>query len=230
MSLPESSNEADWTHDISQETLESEGTYLGHPLHRNLHAADDGWYYNLDLRKYGGLGDGAAAKFDIARTGANTSLVQKNIRMRRRLNKPPELVTNMQPEKSRCASSYRPDLPRLLSPDCHVNNSNLSKPSLTDISNYLPIPAIGSENIGCPPTTSDDEAFRYASPVEDMYGWDAELERRQSSPSRASISSTEGCDTIALSYRRANGSKHSLLQRVFRVGSSSSVSKMETVV
>ncbi|KAH7241743.1 hypothetical protein BKA59DRAFT_529450 [Fusarium tricinctum] len=230
VSLPESSNGADWTHDISQETLEPEGTYLGHPLHGNLHAADDGWYHNLDLRKYDGLGDGAAAKFDTARTSAKTSLVQKDIRMRRRLNKPPELVTNMQPEKSRCASSYRPDLPQLLSPDCHVNNASLSKPSLTDISNYLPISAIGSENICCPPTTLGDEAFRYASPVEDMYGWDAELERRQSSPSRASISSTEGCDTIALSYRRANGSKHSLLQRVFRVGSSSSVSKMETVV
>jgi hypothetical protein len=97
---------------------------------------------------------------------------------------------------------------------------------MVDVSNYLPTPTTSSEDIGSPSTTSDHQAFRYASPVEDMYGWDAELDRRRS-PSRSSMSSNEGCDAIALSYRRANGSKHSLLQRVFRVGSSTSMAKME---
>lgn len=99
---------------------------------------------------------------------------------------------------------------------------------MADVSNYLPTPASSSEDMVCPSTTSDHQAFRFASPVEDMYGWDAELDRRRS-PSRTSMSSAEGCD-FALSYRRANGSKHSLLQRVFRVGSSSSMVKMETTI
>ncbi|KAM0352850.1 hypothetical protein ACHAPU_001732 [Fusarium lateritium] len=227
VSFPESSNDAGWTHETSQEVLATDGTYLGHPLHGKLQAADGGWYYNSDLRDDGGFGDGTAAKFDTSRIGAKSSLVQKNIRMRRRLNKPSELVTNMQPMKSSNSLSF---LPQSFSSDCTENNANVMKPLLADISNYLPTPDVRSENIDCHSTTSGDKAFRYASPVQDMYGWDAELDRRQSSPSRTSTSSTEGCDTIALSYRRANDSKHSLLQRVFRAGSSSSIGKTETVV
>jgi len=200
-----------------------------------LHAADDGWYHNPDLRQDGGLRNGTTAKFDTARNGVKTSLVQKNIRMRRRPNKPSELVATMQPladkhaaeSHSTSASSYRHDLPLLsISPVCSGGNAEATQVPMVDVSNYLPTPATSSEDIGSPSTTSDHHAFRYASPVDDLYGWDAELDRRRS-PSRTSMSSTEGCDTIALSYRRANGSKHSLLQRVFRVGSSSSMAKME---
>jgi hypothetical protein len=241
VSLPESSNEADWTHEISQEALGAQGPYHGHPLHSNSHAADDGWYHNPDLRQDGGFGDGTAAKFDTARNGAKASLVQRNIRMRRRQNKPPELVTNMQSVRNKYTAqfhqasatpSYRPDLPALLVSSDYAGNNNIyaTPTPMNDVSNYLPTPTTSNEDIGCPSTSSDQEAFRYASPIEDMYGWDAELERREASPSRDSMSSTEGLDAFALSYRRANGSKHSLLQRVFRVGSSSSMGKMETAV
>ena len=232
--MPESSNEADWAHDISRET---DSVCLGPPLHGTLHAADDGWYHNPDLRQGGGFGNGTAAKIDTTRNGVKASLVQKNIRMRRRLNKPSELVTSMQsPTNSHAArssdassSSHCTDPPLLsISPVCSGGHANVNAVPMADVSNYLPTPASSSEDMVCPSTTSDHQAFRFASPVEDMYGWDAELDRRRS-PSRTSMSSTEGCD-FALSYRRANGSKHSLLQRVFRVGSSSSMVKMETTI
>ncbi|KAF5569646.1 regulator of G signaling [Fusarium pseudoanthophilum] len=232
-------NKAYWTHELSQEALEAEGSYHGHPLHSNSTAADDGWYHNPELQQDGGFGDGTAAKSDTARSGAKASLVQRNIRMRRRQNKPPALVTNMQlvgnkytPQSHQASAtpSYRPALlPPPVSSD-YAGNNNIDSTSMpmTDVSNYLPTPTTSNEDMRCPSTSSETEAFRYASPIEDMYGWDAELERREASPSRDSISSTEGLDAFALSYRRANGSKHSLLQRVFRVGSSSSVGKMET--
>ncbi|KAF5597517.1 regulator of G signaling [Fusarium pseudocircinatum] len=201
--------------------------------------ADDGWYHNPDLQQDGGFGDGTAAKSDTARSGAKASLVQRNIRMRRRQNKPPALVTNvqsvgnkytLQSHQASATPSYCPDL---LPPPVsfgYAGNNNIDNTSMpmTDVSNYLPTPTTSNEDMRCPSTSSETEAFRYASPIEDMYGWDAELERREASPGRDSISSTEGLDAFALSYRRANGSKHSLLQRVFRVGSSSSVGKMET--
>ncbi|KAF5657361.1 AGA1-like protein [Fusarium heterosporum] len=230
VSLPESSNDAGWIQETSQEAPEAEGTYLGHPLHGELHAADGGWYYTSDLREDGSFGDGTAAKLDTSHISAKSSFVQKNIRMRRRLNKPSALVTDMQSMKSSNSLSCHSVLLQSLSPDCNENDVRVIKPLLNDISNYLPIPDTNNETIDYHSTTSDDKAFRYASPVQDMYGWDAELDRRELSPSRASISSTEGCDTIALSFRRANGSKHSLLQRVFRVGSSSSIGKIETVI
>lgn len=217
---------------------ETEGVCLGPPLHGTLHAADDGWYHNPDLQQDGGFGNGTAANFDTARNGVKPSLVQKNIRMRRRLNKPSELVTTVQPLANmhaahfQCppASSYHTGLPLLsTSPVCSGSSVAVTPTPMADVSNYLPTPATSSEDVGSHSTTLDHQAFRYASPVEDMYGWDAELDRRRS-PSRASMSSTEGCDTIALNYRRANGSKHSLLQRVFRVGSSSSMAKLETTI
>ncbi|CAG1983546.1 unnamed protein product [Fusarium graminearum] len=232
VSLPESSNEADWAHAISEETHETGGARFGPPLHGTLHAADDGWHHNPDLRQDGGFGNGTTAKFDTVRNDVKTSLVQKNIRMRRRSNKHHDFVATVQPLAGKHAAeshstSYRHDLPLLsISPVCTGGNVQAAQVPMVDVSNYLPTPTTSSEDIGSPSTTSDHQAFRYASPVEDMYGWDAELERRRS-PSRSSMSSNEGCDTIALSYRRANGSKHSLLQRVFRVSSSTSMAKME---
>ncbi|KAF4972799.1 hypothetical protein FSARC_699 [Fusarium sarcochroum] len=229
----------DWTHEISEETLETGSPYPGHPMHDSMHA-DDGWYHNPDLRQDGGIGDGMAAKLDTARIGAKSTLVQKNIRMRRRTQKPLEPAPHMhslknkhvvQSHKASVTSSYCSDTVAVsLSSDYSTNKANMVATPMTDVSNYLPTPASSSENMGYHSTTSDHQAFRYASPMEDMYGWDAELDRRQCSPSRSSLSSNEGCDTISLSYRRANGSKHSLLQRVFRVGSSASMGKYETAI
>ncbi|GKU01100.1 transcription factor [Fusarium langsethiae] len=218
-----------------EETHETGGLRFGPPLHGTLHAADDGWYHNPDLRQAGGFGNGTTAKFDTIRNGVKTSLVQKNIRMRRRSNKHSDFVAAMQPLAGKHvaeshSTSHRHDLPLLsISPVCSGGNVQAIQTPMVDVSNYLPIPTTSSEDIGSPSTTSDHQAFRYASPVEDLYGWDAELDRRRS-PSRSSMSSNEGCDAIALSYRRANDSKHSLLQRVFRVGSSTSMTKMETAI
>ncbi|UZP39846.1 hypothetical protein NXS19_007662 [Fusarium pseudograminearum] len=229
---PESLTDDSDCNSTPEETHETGGARFGPPLHGTLHAADDGWHHNPDLRQDGGFGNGTTAKFDTVRNGVKTSLVQKNIRMRRRSNKHHDFVATVQPLAGNHAAesqgtSYRHDLPLLsISPVCAGGNVQAAQVPMVDVSNYLPTPTTSSEDIGSPSTASDHQAFRYASPVEDMYGWDAELERRRS-PSRSSMSSNEGCDAIALSYRRANGSKHSLLQRVFRVSSSTSMAKLE---
>ncbi|EEU42761.1 uncharacterized protein NECHADRAFT_95673 [Fusarium vanettenii 77-13-4] len=177
---------------------------------------DLGWNRNPDLRQDGGSRDGTAARPESARNCGKTTLVQKNIRMRRRIPKTSEPMASLQPTSIPTSDSDQESMMFCSTP-------------LSDVSNYLPSPVHSSEDMSCP-TTLDSESFRYASPIQDMYGWDAELDRRNFTPSRSSMGSSEGCDDIALSYRRANGSKASLLQRVFRVGSSSSMSKYETVV
>ncbi|KAF4452887.1 regulator of G- signaling [Fusarium albosuccineum] len=245
VSLPESPNYVDCTDEDLQETHGSGGSYPGHPLPDPIQA-DDGWNRNPDLRQDGGSRDGTAARPDTARSGGNSSLVQKNIRMRRRIPKTSDPMDCLQSTSSTSTSrSQEPNSPvtyyhsgpllaslsaTSLATDSDHDNLDLCSTPLSDVSNYLPTPAQSSEDMDYPVTTSDNRAFRYASPMEDMYGWDAELDRRKFPPSRSSMSSREDLDTIALSYRRANGSKASLLQRVFRVGSSSSMGKYETAI
>ncbi|KAH7248113.1 hypothetical protein B0J15DRAFT_514765 [Fusarium solani] len=206
---------------------------------------DLGWNRNPDLRQDGGSRDGTAARPESARSCGKITLVQKNIRMRRRTPKTSEPMASLQPtstpsckgQEYKAPASYYHSGPLVaslsassLAADSDQESMMFCSTPLSDVSNYLPSPVHSSEDMSCPPTTLDSESFRYASPIQDMYGWDAELDRRNFCPSRSSVGSSEGCDAIALSYRRANGSKASLLQRVFRVGSSSSMSKYETAI
>ncbi|KAI8715648.1 RGS domain-containing protein [Fusarium sp. LHS14.1] len=164
--------------------------------------------------------------------------------MRRRAPKTSEPMASLQPtstptckgQEHKVPASYYHSGPLVaslsassLAADSDQESMMFCSTTLSDVSNYLPSPVHSSEDMSCP-TTLDSESFRYASPTLDMYGWDAELDRRNFTPSRSSMGSSEGCDDIPLSYRRANGSKASLLQRVFRVGSSSSMGKYETAV
>ncbi|KAL2680709.1 hypothetical protein Neosp_008312 [[Neocosmospora] mangrovei] len=218
-STPTSSHptpEADWTDEDSQEDQSPESSHPGHLLPGSIQT-DLGWNRNPDLRQDGGSRDGTAARPESARSCGKTTLVQKNIRMRRRIPKTSEPMASLQPTTSSLAA------------DSDQGSMMFCSTTLSDVSNYLPSPVHSSEDMSCP-TNLDSESFRYASPIQDMYGWDAELDRRNFTPSRSSMGSSEGCDDIPLSYRRANGSKASLLQRVFRVGSSSSMSKYETAV
>lgn len=244
MSLPESPNQADWTDEDSQEDQRPESSHPGHLLPDSIQA-DLSWNCNPDLRQGGGSRDGTAAREESARSGTKTTLVQKNIRMRRRIPKTSEPMASLQPtstptfkgQEHKASTSYYHSGPLVaslsassLAADSDEERIMFCSTPLSDVSNYLPSPIHSNEDMTCPPTNLDNESFRYASPIQDMYGWDAELDRRDFPPSRSSVGSSEGCDAIALSYRRANGSKASLLQRVFRVGSSSSMGKYETAV
>lgn len=83
-------------------------------------------------------------------------------------------------------------------------------PTLSDLSGFLPTPCHSYENMA-PATTLGPNSCCYAGTGGDMYGWDAELERRNHHE--------EEYDTIHMSYRRANGARGNLLERVFNTRS-----------
>jgi hypothetical protein len=82
---------------------------------------------------------------------------------------------------------------------------------LTDFSNYLGVSIVDDDNNydDASVTMVDSEAFSRMQSVEDLYGWDAELNRKTDHGVCA-------CDQFQ--YRRAGGSKRSLLHRVFSSG------------
>ena len=103
--------------------------------------------------------------------------------------------------------------------------------TLSDFSNYLSSPSktCSQEAMNDVATTlNNDSDCRFASSGDDLYGWDAELERRNNTTPCPMESCSHDCNTISLSYRRANGARHNLLQRVFKVGSSTSLPKFES--
>ncbi|KAF4982540.1 hypothetical protein FZEAL_1850 [Fusarium zealandicum] len=244
-SSPESPNQADRTSEDSQETFGPGSSHIGHPLFGTTQA-DDGWNHNLDYEQDGGSRDGTAARPNTALSCGKSSLVQKNIRMRRRAHKSFEFKAGLQPmcststpmpQDHKTPVTYYHSGPLVaslsatsLAAESDQDTTEITSSPLSDLSNYLPTPVGSHEDMACPATTSDRHAYRYASPMEDVYGWDAELNRRHVPRSTSSMSPKEGCDSAALSYRRANGSKATLLQRVFRVGSSSSLGKYETAI
>jgi hypothetical protein len=85
-------------------------------------------------------------------------------------------------------------------------------PCFTDFSNLLGISLMDEEIV--PVTVVDSGSYTASDSVGDMYGWEAELDRKVS----YGISSTGVCDCDEFGYRRANGSKRNLLHRVFSMG------------
>lgn len=87
-----------------------------------------------------------------------------------------------------------------------------------DLSNYLgdsPTSERWSSMIDGPGAS----AYTHASPVEDMYGWDAEWDRRVVSPPPVSVAPSSGFVSRQSSLsRRGSASKSGLLQRVLGVG------------
>jgi len=95
----------------------------------------------------------------------------------------------------------------------------------TDFSHYLPNPSASCESMTTSATTVDSQGSS-PPPMEaaqdDVYGWEAELDRRE-------CQDADACDTIALTYRRANGTRSKLLQRVFTaVSAGNSPSKSDS--
>lgn len=110
-------------------------------------------------------------------------------------------------------------------PNCSRSVSNAST-ELSDYSNYLPSFPGSSEDLSSIATSLEAKDCCMASPAPDFYGWDAELDRRAKFSTCAMEEKCQhGYDTVSFTYRRANGGKGSLLQRVFNVGSSTSLGK-----
>ncbi|KAK7428770.1 hypothetical protein QQZ08_004695 [Neonectria magnoliae] len=199
---------------------------------------ENGWIRASDPSQCGGHRDGMAAKFAAKRNGQSMSLVQKSIRVRTRMlvDKTVEPVAAQNPAKCRLSVKAHEELPpsdvssnhsdmllaSLSAQDMEVDSDEQSRrwvgSSFSDFSNYLPTPSQSCESMTSSATTVDSQCYCPVSSPEDAYGWDAELERRGEE--------SDG-DTIALTYRRANGSKPNLLHRVFKAVSSSSLAKYD---
>ncbi|CAM1509226.1 Fc.00g029650.m01.CDS01 [Cosmosporella sp. VM-42] len=113
-----------------------------------------------------------------------------------------------------------------LKPNSSRTLSNAST-SLSDFSHYLPSRTQSCDDMEGIPTTLDTKECCFVSHKDDYYGWDAELDRRSKFGPCPMEKCKNGCETVSLRYLRANGSKNSLLQRVFNVGSTSSLGKYD---
>ncbi|KAH9898620.1 hypothetical protein F4778DRAFT_792583 [Xylariomycetidae sp. FL2044] len=82
-------------------------------------------------------------------------------------------------------------------------------PGLSDFSNYLGIMTMDDDDVTSV-TVVDADSFTRTSSVEDLYGWDAELDRKLCEVSGANAI----CDCQRCPYQR-DGGKRNLIQRVF---------------
>lgn len=89
----------------------------------------------------------------------------------------------------------------------------------SDFSNFLGIMMGVDGSDGSSVTIVDSDAFSHAAHEDDLYGWEAELDRK--SGATISVHGTDICYCDRFQYRRANGGRRSLLHRVFSLGSAS---------
>ncbi|KAI0121441.1 hypothetical protein F4776DRAFT_216846 [Hypoxylon sp. NC0597] len=94
--------------------------------------------------------------------------------------------------------------------DC-TRLSAVSQPHLSDFSNYLGI-SQREEDDDASVTVVDSDAFMRGNSDDDVYGWEAELDRKMKC--RVSTDSTCPCH---YEYQRTDGGRRSLLHRVFSV-------------
>ena len=246
MSLPESFEQADRNSDVSFVTLDSDGKLPSRQLPSSLQA-ENSWRTNCDLIQHGDSWDGTAARASAARSGLTPSMVQKTIRMRARTKtREPNTIlrtdstsTTTSPSDCELSATTYYSGPLVASSssaslETEANEQSMdliTTPVLCDLSNYLSTQPHGSEgDMTDPAMMLDQQSFRYASPMDDIYGWEAGLNHRKISPDPMLTSAGNSCEDLTLSYRRANGAKANLLQRVFRVGSSSSLGRYETSI
>ncbi len=90
--------------------------------------------------------------------------------------------------------------------------------SFTDFSNHLGI-IMDEGNNDVSVTVVDSDAFSHATNEDDVYGWEAELDRQVGPGISADDSGLCYCDEYQ--FRRANGGKRSLLHRVFSISNTS---------
>jgi hypothetical protein len=87
-----------------------------------------------------------------------------------------------------------------------------NSPSFTDFSSFLDVSTLdGGYNTTSITVVGSDAS---AQSSEDLYGWEAELDRKV----KCGITNTDVCKCGEFEYRRANGSKRGLLHRVFSSG------------
>ncbi|KAL6414026.1 hypothetical protein AUP68_03559 [Ilyonectria robusta] len=233
-----SNNQANSTSDAYPDISDSEGLNAGRqsPGHQS---EGDGLTRHSDLGQDGEHRDGTTAKYTAKRNRQSMSLVKKSIRVRTRMlvDKAVEPVASHYHYTSTSSANSLKDLSPIVT-SCHCLPVMASQPAqemevdfeeqsrlwvgshnFSDFSHYLPNPSASCESMITSATTIDSQcscpASQDASP-DDTYGWEAELDRR------ANQEEDDECETIALTYRRANGSKTNLLQRVFKAVSSSS--------
>ncbi|OTA88081.1 hypothetical protein M434DRAFT_126777 [Hypoxylon sp. CO27-5] len=84
----------------------------------------------------------------------------------------------------------------------------VSQPHLSDFSNYLGISQREEDDASV--TVVDSDTFMRANSDDDLYGWEAELDRKMKC--RISTDSTCPCQ---YEYQRTDGGRRSLLHRVF---------------
>lgn len=87
---------------------------------------------------------------------------------------------------------------------------------LTDFSNYLGISIVDvDEDDGASMTVVDSDAYGTATSVNDVYGWEAEIDRQM----KCGTNPHQLCGCRHLEYRGADSYKRGFLQRVFHAGS-----------
>ncbi|KAI1381409.1 hypothetical protein F4677DRAFT_440625 [Hypoxylon crocopeplum] len=87
-----------------------------------------------------------------------------------------------------------------------------SRSHLSDFSNYLDL-SHREEDDDASVTVVDPDAFTRTSSVDDVYGWEAELDRKMD----CRVSSTDAMCSCHYQYHKADGGKRGLLHRVFSV-------------
>lgn len=187
---------------------------------------EDDINHHSDPGQRGEHGDGTAAKSSDKRESHPMSLVRKSIRIRTRMlpEKSSQPDTVASPARSSFSTTSQEDAKSIITshhePAPLTHNIDLQAAAiayelrvgtrpLSDLSGYLPTPSRSCEEMP-PATTQGPDAFCHTTSHEDIWGWEAELERR-----------TQGndFDSFPLTYRRANGTRANLLQRVFKAGS-----------
>lgn len=136
-----------------------------------------------------------------------------------------------------------------LSLDTDVNSSTAKSPVahpaspyiFADVSNFLGVSGAPDSGVGpVLETPSDDSSLSHAAPKNDLYGWDAELERHvppgSAVPAPCSAFSSNGYDDydglgIRQGPRSATaGPKRSLLRRVFHMNNAAAASREGIIV
>ncbi|KAH7146582.1 hypothetical protein EDB81DRAFT_934522 [Dactylonectria macrodidyma] len=235
-------NQAKRTSDASHDISDSESLYHGRQSHGHLTLEDE--LTNSDLGQEGEQWDGATAKSTNKGTGQSLSLVKKSIRVRTRMlvDKTVEPVAAYyHPIRTFSVNSLKDLSPIVTS--SHRGSLMASQPAqemevdaeeqsrlwmgpreFTDFSHYLPNPSASCESMTTSATTVDSQGSSPPSleaAQDDVYGWEAELDRRE-------CEDADACDIIALTYRRANGTRSNLLHRVFTAVSANSPSKSDS--
>ncbi|KAI1495249.1 hypothetical protein F5X96DRAFT_1511 [Biscogniauxia mediterranea] len=85
-----------------------------------------------------------------------------------------------------------------------------SQSSLSDFSNFLGISRLDDDDTSV--TVVDPDTFSRANSVDDLYGWEAELDRKINC--EVTTANTL-CECHRCPYRRTDGGRRSLLHRVF---------------